>query len=282
MSFLNLTLFPVSILTLAIGSCPGEQSSSSDPKPQAQPSAAPAAKQAPATASPIVFRDGLAASGITWKHTFLDSESGNTYKVNPYDHGSGVLIADVNGDAHDDVYFLNFVGPNALYLGQGDGTFKDQTAKSGLAMGRSVCVGGCFGDYDNDGDQDLYVTTYKSGNHLFKNRGDATFEDVTKQANVGYVGHSNSAVFFDYDLDGYLDLYLCNIGSFTTETINEQAGNYVGVPLDFQAVASDTNRLTPGENDVLWHNKGDGTFEDVTAKAGVTSPSWNGDCAVAD
>jgi hypothetical protein len=126
------------------------------------------------------------------------------------------------------------------------------------------------------------VTTYKSGNHLFKNRGDATFEDVTKQANVGYVGHSNSAVFFDYDLDGYLDLYLCNIGSFTTETINEQAGNYVGVALDFQSVAADTNRLTPGENDVLWHNKGDGTFEDVTAKAGVTSPSWNGDCAVAD
>ena len=94
---------------------------------------------------PIVFRDIRQRSGITWKHEFIDHETGTTYKVNPYDHGSGILVADVNGDDRDDVLFLDFLGDNALYTSNGDGTFEDATAKSGLALPRSITVGGCFG-----------------------------------------------------------------------------------------------------------------------------------------
>ena len=223
----------------------------------------PSPSTSTSTSSPIRFQDALASSGIDWQHVFIDDETGTTYKLNPYDHGSGVLVADVNGDQHDDVYFLNFLGDNALYLGDGQGHFRETTSEAGLAMSRVISVGGCFGDYDNDGDQDLYVTTYRNGNKLFANRGDGTFTDATEQSGVGYVGHSNSATFFDYDADGDLDLYLTNIGPFTTETIKEHAGIsfHEGEPLDvllgylFQE-DNDPSRQTPGEANVLWKQPG--------------------------
>ncbi|MFO0983290.1 MAG: FG-GAP-like repeat-containing protein [Planctomycetota bacterium] len=136
----------VLLVSLVLAACGDEpRGTGGENQPPASPPAASAAKPAPG--APIAFRDIRAQSGIAWKHTFLDSESGTSYKLNPYDHGSGVLIADANGDGHDDLLLLNFVGTNGLYLGQGNGTFKDQTEKSGLAMPRSINVGGCFGDY---------------------------------------------------------------------------------------------------------------------------------------
>ncbi len=249
----------------------------------AQPPSAASEPTADSSETSIRFRDALADSGIGWKHEFLDNETGTTYRLNPYDHGSGVLVADVDGDGRDDLYFLNFLGGNALYRSLGGGKFEDITAGSNVEMTRSISVGGCFADIDNDGDQDLYVTTYRNGNRLFRNAGDGTFEDVSEVAGVAHLGHSNSATFFDYDQDGDQDLYLTNIGSFTTETINEQVGYYYeGVALNFDAVAEDTDRLTEGERNVLWRNRGDGTFEDVTDAAGVSAPSWNGDCSVSD
>ena len=90
-------------------------------------------------------------------------------------------------------------------------------------MDRAISVGAAFGDFDNDGDPDLYVTTYRGGNHLYRNHGDGTFEDITQAAGVHHNGHSSATTWFDYDLDGNLDLYLTNIGKFTTETISEEA-----------------------------------------------------------
>ncbi len=229
------------------------------------------------------FTNVLSQSGITFTHHYLDSETGTTFKINPYDHGSGVLVADVNGDDLEDIYFLDFLGSNALYLNRGGFKFEDVTAKSGVAVARSIGVGAAFGDYDNDGDADLYVTTYRGGNHLFRNRGDGVFDDVTKEAQVGYNGHSSAATWFDYDLDGDLDLYVCNIGKFTTETIAQEADYfYTGVSLPFKELLNNPERRVPGERDILYRNDANGKFTDVTQAAGIKSTEWNGDVAVAD
>ena len=227
------------------------------------------------------FLHVLNKSGIRFRHTFIDSETGTTYKLNQYDHGSGVLVADVNNDGRDDIYFLNFIGGNSLWINHGNGTFEDATQRAGIAMSDAICVGGAFGDYDNDGDQDLYVTSYRGGNRLFRNRGDGTFEDATTIAGIGYSGHSSGATWFDYDNDGKLDLYVTNIGAFTINTIAEQSRYYVGfiLPLPDMASNYDKNR---GEKNLLFRNLGNGKFAEVAEKAGVATDGWNGDCTVAD
>src|SRR4030095_865670 len=110
--------------------------------------------------------------------------------------------------------------------------------------------------------------SYRGGNHLFRNRGDGTFEDVTEAAGVGYKGHSSSATWFDYDLDGDLDLSLANIGQFTTDTISREAEYlYEGVSLPFPKIAAKPQQRVEGEPDFLWRNDGDGTFTDVKKEA---------------
>jgi hypothetical protein len=239
-----------------------------------------------ATEGPPVprFVDVLPASGITFVHHFLDSETGSTYKINPYDHGSGVFIADVNGDGLDDLYFLDFRGPNALYLNRGQMRFEDVTDAAGIGVPRSISVGAAFGDYDGDGDADLYVTTYRGGNHLFRNRGDGTFDDVTAGSGTEYDGHSNSVQWLDHDGDGDLDLYLCNIGPFTNETISREANIsfYQGEILPFTEIAQVPDRPVLGERDRLFRNDGDGKFTDVAEDVGLVSTEWNGDVASAD
>ncbi len=229
------------------------------------------------------FTDVLEASGVRFRHHFLDSESGTNFRVNPYDHGSGICIADVNGDGLDDLYFLDFLGPAALYLNRGGMKFEDVTALSGIAVDRALKVGAAFGDCDNDGDLDLYVTTYRGGNHLFQNDGHGVFTDVTKKAGVGYTGHSSAVTWFDRDGDGDLDLFLCNLGKFTTDTVSQEADWFFeGVSLPFGEVTKTPDARNPGEGCILWDNRGDGTFADVTKEAGVSASEWNADAAVAD
>lgn len=88
-----------------------------------------------------------------------------------------------------------------------------------MAVPNKVSVSASFANVDNDGDADLYVTTVRAGNVLFENDGRGRFRDISAAAGVGYVGHSSSAVFFDYDRDGRLDLFLVNVGRYTTDTI---------------------------------------------------------------
>jgi enediyne biosynthesis protein E4 len=243
----------------------------------AQQGGPPAAPRVPS------FTDVLAGSGIKFRHHFIDSETGSKYRINPYDHGSGVFVADVNGDGQDDIYLLDFLGPAALYLNRGEFHFEEVAAKAGVAVDRALKVGAAFGDYDNDGDPDLYVTTYRGGNHLFANAGDGTFTDVTAKAGVGYKGHSNSTTWFDCDGDGDLDLFLCNIGRFTTDTVSQEADWFFsGVALPFKEVAATPDARVPGEGCILYRNNGDGTFTDATKSAGIASAEWNGDVAVSD
>jgi len=234
-------------------------------------------------ATALRFQDVLADSGIGFTHHFLDSESGSTYRINPYDHGSGVAVADVDGDGLEDLYFCDFLGPNALYKNLGGMRFEDISARAGVSCERSLSVGAAFGDCDGDGDPDLYVTSYRGGNRLFKNRGDGSFEDVTEQAGVGYTGHSNGATWFDCDNDGDLDLYVCNIGGFTKDTVSQEANYaFVGISLPFTEVAAKPDARNPGESDKLFVNRGDGSFVDEARERGIDSSEWNGDVAISD
>src|SRR6266542_3951711 len=135
------------------------------------------------------FDEDAEGAGITFRMMFLPSEQGEDFRVNLYDHGCGLAIADFDGDGHDDIYFTNQRGPNALYRNNGDGTFTDVTDKAGVAVGDRICVGAAFADTRNNGRQDLYVTSTRGGNLLSRYRRDPTFPDAPQQAGLAHIGH---------------------------------------------------------------------------------------------
>ncbi len=222
------------------------------------------------------FQERAREAGIAFRMHFLSKEQGEPFHINLYDHGSGLAVGDYDNDGREDIYFLNQLGPNALYRNVGDGSFVDVTAKAGVAIGNRVSVGATFADYDNDGWADLFVTTTRGGNVLFHNRGDGTFEDVTAAAGLSHVGHSQTPVFFDYDNDGYLDLFLTNTAHWTTDVFDSATGYFEGKP-DLGSLLTSAK-----ESNILYHNNGDGTFTDVTDRAGLRGRGWAGDVAVFD
>jgi hypothetical protein len=237
----------------------------------------PAPTPPPQLSSPLrSFQEQAAESGITFQMNFLPGEQGEKFKVNLYDHGCGVAVGDYDGDGHDDIFFCNQLGKCALYRNKGDGTFEDVTDKAGVGLGDRICVGATFADYDNDGHQDLFVTSTRGGNVLFHNNGDGTFTDVTKQAGVSHIGHSQTAVFFDYDNDGFLDLLVTNTAKWTTDNFDDKQRYWAGVESLSQFGAMEK------EPNILYHNNGNGTFTDVTTKAGLQGRGWAGDVAVFD
>jgi hypothetical protein len=222
------------------------------------------------------FEERAREAGIAFRMHFLPKEQGEPFHINLYDHGSGLAVGDYDNDGREDIYFLNQLGPNALYRNVGDGSFVDVTAKAGVAIGNRVSVGATFADYDNDGWADLFVTTTRGGNVLFHNRGDGTFEDVTAAAGLSHVGHSQTPVFFDYDNDGYLDLFLTNTAHWSTDVFDSATGYFEGKP-DLGSLLTSSK-----ESNILYHNNGDGTFTDVTDRAGLRGRGWAGDVAVFD
>ena len=141
------------------------------------------------------FTDRLLESGIAYRNRVV-SDAAKTYKSAHYDHGTGMAVADVDGDGRLDVYFVSQVGGNALCRNVGGGRFEDITREAGVALADRVGVTASFADTDNDGDPDLYVTTVRHGNVLFENDGRGRFRDVTSSSGLGYSGHSSGAVFF--------------------------------------------------------------------------------------
>ncbi len=229
----------------------------------------PARAEAARPSGPIEFVDVTARAGIFFKHN--TGAFGKKYL--PETMGSGVCIIDYDNDGWPDIFFVNSMdwpehqtGKSypALYHNNHDGTFTDVTRQAGLAI-ETYGLGCAVGDYDNDGYDDLYLTTVGS-NHLFHNLGNGKFADVTAKAGVASPGFSASAVWFDYDNDGKLDLFVTHYIEWSIEK-----DQYCS--LDNKNKSYCTPQTYKGESSHLYHNKGNGLFEDVTKKAGLFDPT---------
>ena len=221
------------------------------------------------------FRDRISESGITYVHRIVD-DAGKTYKAVHYDHGNGIAVADVDGDGVPDIYFVNQLGGNELWKNLGNGRFRNITQEAGVALADRVSVTASFADIDNDGDEDLFVTTVRGGNVLFENDGHGHFKDISREAGVDSIGHSSGAVFFDYDKDGLLDLFVCNVGRYT-ENRKGRGGAYIGLPDAF------SGHLYPdrSESSILYKNLGGRKFRDVSSEV-LRHTAWSGDASIAD
>lgn len=236
------------------------------------------------------FVDDFYNTGIRFRNKIVD-DAGKAYLAGHYDHGNGVAVADVDGDGHQDLYFVSQVGGNELWRNRGNGRFEDITESAGVGLKDRVNVTASFADIDNDGDPDLYVTSVRFGNALFENDGTGKFRDITDHSNTGYVGHSSGAVFFDYDRDGLLDLFVANVGKYTIDekakvTMESLRGEsqedyyyYDGITDAFGGHLKPNER---NERSVLYKNEGGNVFRDVTEDAGLVDDSWAGDATPLD
>jgi enediyne biosynthesis protein E4 len=218
----------------------------------------------------IQFADIATHSGIRFVHYKGNSDAPMILA----DQTPGVCVADFDGDGWQDIYFVNGrdlknpknVRRNALYHNNGDGTFTDVTEKAGVP-GTGYGLGCVWGDYNNDGFPDLYVSQYGL-NVLYRNNGDGTFTDVTDKAGVGGMEFGSrvhaGAVFLDYDRDGYLDLYVGGYVAFGPDS--PQSCIVYGVRTSCAPGSYD------GSPPLLYHNNGDGTFTNVTKQAGLFQP----------
>jgi len=218
----------------------------------------------PAVAASPLFEDiGSSASGITWKHD--NAMSPNRYL--PETMGPGVAFFDFDNDGWLDIFMVNsgttdFYSPaaplkNALYKNNRNGTFTDVADKAGVAGGKQFGMGCAIADYDNDGYQDILVTAYGRCS-LYHNNGNGTFTDVTDKAGLAAPGWTTSAVWFDYDNDGKLDLFLCSFVQFSPKSDvfcgdNKLGKRFYCIPRVFKPTPS-----------LLFHNNGDGTFKEVS------------------
>ncbi len=247
---------------------PGPASTATPPAASPDPSRETAAAQV-RPSGPIEFADVTAPAGIHFKH----NTGAFGKKLLPETMGSGVCFIDYDNDGWQDILLINSMQwaehktgntYSALYHNNKDGTFTDVTKQSGLAV-EMYGLGCTVGDYDNDGYDDIYITTVGS-NHLFHNLHNGKFADVTAKAGVGDPGFSASAVWFDYDNDGKLDLFVAHYIEWSLAT-----DQYC--TLDNKNKSYCTPQAYKGQSSTLFHNRGDGTFENVTKKAGLSDPT---------
>ena len=254
-------------------------------------------------------------TGVTFANRLPDDTAFNILTYMYFYDGGGVAVGDINNDGLPDLYFTSNVGPNRLYLNKGDYRFEDVTERAGVADPDGWKTGVTMADVNGDGYVDIYVSavdfrTMHGHNVLYINNGDGTFTDRTKQYGLDFAGYSTQAVFFDYDGDGDLDMYLLNHSTHVERTpsthpqrwprhpragdrlyrndgghfvdASDQAHIYGGVEgYGLGVVASDLNgdgcpdlyiANDFQEDDFLYYNNCDGTFtESIATSVGHTS-----------
>lgn len=285
----------VLVLLLAIASMPAVcQQPTPGPSPAATPErtgrayTVPALPKTPPPAgpqaiSPVTFTDVTTQAGIRFKHA--SSATARKYLLETM--GGGVAILDYDNDGRMDLFFTNgalLKDPmlketrpdkrdpkywNRLYHQKADGSFEDVTERAGL-KGDGYSMGVAAADYDNDGYADVYLTGYGE-NYLYRNNADGTFSDVTKKLGVLSGGWSTSAGWLDYDNDGRLDLFVARYLDWDFEKGSLHCGD--ARPGSRAYCHPDNFKGVPN---ILYHQKRDGTFEDVSAKAGVADPDGKG------
>jgi len=224
------------------------------------------APKGPEEAAGITFRDITQRAGIHFVHN--NGAFGKKYL--PETMGPGVAFIDYDNDGWPDIFLVNDTdwpgrplkhSTPKLYHNNHDGTFSDVTQKAGLDI-EIFGMGLAVGDYDNDGYDDLFISAMGQS-RLFHNNGNGTFTDVTQKAGLmGAKEFSTSAAWVDYDKDGKLDLVVANY-------VQWSLGGDLYCTLDGKSKSYCTPESYKGTAVRLWHNRGNGTFEDVTKKAGL-------------
>jgi hypothetical protein len=229
----------------------------------------------------VRFEEIAQRAGVLNQHTELRVSS-RFDNIGPWmsSVGAGVAGVDYDADGWTDFYVVNSGrgSSNRLFHNRGDGTFEDVAARAGVACGNAegASMHAIFGDVNNDGLPDLYLVRSGASNQLFLNRGDGTFSDVSDSAGVAYWGYGVAATFVDYDRDGWLDIV---VGNYFANTIRD--------PRTGETVRSDLwnpvstrimpNSFTDAENGGgtrVFHNLGNGRFEDVTEAIGLGLHGW--------
>ncbi len=246
---------------------PQEQSISATASPGLTPTPTPGSALRPS--GPVEFSDVTEAAGLRFRHT--SGAAGKKYL--PETMGAGAAFIDFDNDGWQDIFLVNSTswpgekgtkGFSALYRNNQDGTFRDVTREAGLAF-ELYGIGCAVADYDNDGFADIYVTAI-GPDKLFRNLGAGKFQDVTQRAGVGDPGFGTSAAWLDYDRDGRLDLFVANYVEWSPETD-------VSCTLDGTNKSYCTPQKYKGQSPTLYRNKGDGTFENATQRAGLQDPA---------
>ena len=221
----------------------------------------------------VQFVNVAREAGITFKH----ENGASKEKLMPETFGAGVAWIDFDNDGLPDLFFSNGADlahnkpspGNVLYRNLGNGKFEDVTKKAGVSGNGMFATGVTVGDYDNDGFLDLFITGYNS-RQLFHNNGDGTFTDVTAKAGVAGGGWSSSAAWVDYDRDGYLDLFVARYLEYDIKN-----APYCGYKQEGFRMYCDPQQFD-GVPDQLFHNNHDGTFTDVSVKAGIANRAGKG------
>jgi hypothetical protein len=228
----------------------------------------------------FVLKECSKACGIDFVHEAPSKLDPKLAHIGPIiaSMGASVSVVDFDRDGLPDLYVVNSGegSRNRLYRNQGDGTFREVAGEMGIAdlnqPGTGVCMGAVWGDYDNDGYEDLLV--YKWGRpELFHNDGGKGFTRVTDKAGLPQWANINSAIWVDYDRDGKLDLFLADYWPEDVDLWHLKTARIM--PDDFEYA-------TNGGRKYLLRNRGDGTFEDVTEKMGIRGRRWTLAVAAAD